>query len=63
MTVLHERDAGPVAAPVIARLPDGSRVGARAATPDLPAALSGTSLVGRQVQLVTRGEHVHYSLG
>ncbi|MCU1373608.1 MAG: acetyl-CoA acetyltransferase [Actinomycetia bacterium] len=63
MTVLHERDAGPVAAPVIARLPDGSRVGARAATPDLPAALSGTSLVGREVHLVTRGEHVHYSLG
>jgi acetyl-CoA C-acetyltransferase len=61
MTVLHERDAGPVAAPIIARLPDGSRVGARAADPELAAALSGTSLVGRQVRLEDRGDHVHYT--
>jgi acetyl-CoA C-acetyltransferase len=61
MTVLHERDAGPVAAPVIARLSDGSRVGARPATPDLAAALSGTSLVGTQVQLVTRDGHTVYT--
>jgi hypothetical protein len=60
--VLHERDAGPVAAPVIARLPDGSRVGARPATPDLPAALSGTSLVGTEVQLATRDGHTLYTL-
>jgi acetyl-CoA C-acetyltransferase len=62
MTVLHERDAGPVAAPLVARLPDGSRVGARAATPDLPAALSGTSLVGQEVRLVTRDDHTLYTL-
>jgi acetyl-CoA C-acetyltransferase len=60
MTVLHERDAGPVAAPVIARLPDGTRVGARPGDPALPAALSGTSLVGRQVVLESRGEHTYY---
>ncbi len=51
MTVLHERHAGAVAAPVIARLPDGRRVGARCADPDLPAELSGRSLIGREVEL------------
>lgn len=60
MTVLHERDRGAVAAPVIARLADGSRVGARADDPALPAALSGTSLVGRQVRLVSRPDHTYY---
>jgi acetyl-CoA C-acetyltransferase len=53
MTIFHERDAGPVSAPLIARLPDGSRVGARPADPELPATLSGTSLVGREVRLTT----------
>ena len=53
MTIFHERDAGPVSAPLIARLPDGSRVGARAADPELPAELSRTSLVGRDVRLAT----------
>jgi acetyl-CoA C-acetyltransferase len=62
MTVLHERDEGPVAAPVIARLPDGSRVGARAADPMLPAALSGTSLVGRTVRLSSHDDHTTYLL-
>jgi acetyl-CoA C-acetyltransferase len=61
MTVLHERDGGPVAAPIVARLPDGTRVGARAADPELPAALSGTSLVGRQVRLEDRGDHLYYT--
>ena len=50
-TVFHERAAGPVAAPVIARLPDGRRVGARAADPELPAELSRTVLVGREIVL------------
>ena len=54
MTVLHDRDEGPVAAPVIARLPDGARIGAIAADPALPALLSGTSLVGREVTLTSR---------
>ena len=53
MTVFHERDTGPVSAPVIARLPDGTRAGARAADPELPAELSRTSLVGREVRLTT----------
>ena len=51
MTVVHERDEGPVEVPLIARLADGSRVGARAADPRLATDLSGTSLVGRAVQL------------
>jgi acetyl-CoA C-acetyltransferase len=62
-TVLHDAEHGPVEAPVIARLPDGSRIGARAADPALPAALAGqTSQVGRQVKLTTDAEgHVTYS--
>ena len=51
MTVFHERDRGPVEAPVVARLADGSRTGARPADPELPSALSGTSLVGTEVEL------------
>jgi acetyl-CoA C-acetyltransferase len=50
-TVFHERDAGPVSAPVIARLPDGRRVGARAADPELPGELSRTTVVGREIVL------------
>lgn len=53
-TVLHDKDRGPVAAPIIARLADGSRTGARAGDPSLPAALAGgPSLVGREVELTT----------
>jgi hypothetical protein len=53
-TVLHERDAGPVHAPIVARLPDGSRISAVADDPALPAALAGqVSLVGREVRLST----------
>ena len=61
MTVLHDRDRGPVAAPVIARLVDGSRTGARPVDPLLPTALSGTSLVGREVELTTEREKVSYA--
>lgn len=50
-TVFHERDSGPVSAPVIARLPDGRRIGARAADPELPADLSRTTVVGREIVL------------
>jgi len=50
-TIFHERDAGPVSAPMIARLPDGRRIGARAGDPELPAELSGTPIVGREVVL------------
>jgi acetyl-CoA C-acetyltransferase len=63
-TVLHDAAHGPVEAPVIARLPDGSRIGARAADPALPAALAGQpSLIGREVKVSTdAGGHVTYSL-
>ncbi len=50
-TIFHERDAGPVSAPMIARLPDGRRIGARAGDPELPAELSRTPVVGREVVL------------
>ena len=53
-TVLHDRERGPVAAPVVVRLPDGRRAGAVAGDPALPAELAGApSLVGRQVELRT----------
>jgi acetyl-CoA C-acetyltransferase len=56
-TVLHDRDRGPTEAPVIARLPDGSRVGAVAGDPELPKALADqVSLVGREVQLSTSAD-------
>lgn len=50
-TVLHDRDRGPVAAPAIVRLPDGRRVGARLRAGAHAAALSGLTLVGRDVTL------------
>lgn len=61
-TILHERDLGAVEAPVLVRLPDGSRIGARAADPALPAALSRTPLVGREVELHAEGDRVTYEL-
>lgn len=61
MTVLHER-SGPTAAPIIARLPDGRRIGARAGNPTLPAELSGKSLVGREVTLTTHDGKVSYTI-
>jgi acetyl-CoA C-acetyltransferase len=59
-TVMHERDAGPVGAPVIARLPDGSRIGARALDPELAKALSGTSLVGTRVRITSADDKAFY---
>jgi len=58
MTVIHDRNAGPTAAPVFARLGDGRRVVAAAADPHLPAALAGTTLVGATVR-VRPGEGGH----
>jgi acetyl-CoA C-acetyltransferase len=60
MTVLHAREQGPVAAPLVARLPDGRRVGARAHDPSLPADLAGRSLVGHRVVLSTVKGRVYY---
>jgi acetyl-CoA C-acetyltransferase len=61
MTVVHDRDGGPTGAPVVARLPDGARVGARAADASLVAAVTGTTLVGREVRLEASGETVVWS--
>jgi hypothetical protein len=60
MTVLHDRERGPVAAPLIARLPDGTRVGARARDAGLARDLAGTSLVGQEVLLSERDGKVSY---
>lgn len=57
-TVLHDRDAGPVEAPVIVRLADGSRLGAKAASPAIAVAVAGTTLVGRRVRVRTDGDAV-----
>ena len=63
MTVLHERDRGPVEAPVIARLPSGSRIGARCADPVMAEDLSNRNIVGAEVELTTVHGKVHYRLG
>jgi acetyl-CoA C-acetyltransferase len=61
-TVLHDAGSGPVAAPIIATLPDGTRAGAKAGDPALAAALAGQpSLIGREVKLLTDAHgHVTY---
>jgi acetyl-CoA C-acetyltransferase len=58
-TVLHDRDRGPIAAPIIADLPDGSRIGARAPDTALPG-LSGSALVGENVRIFTRDGDAYY---
>jgi len=60
MTVLHEREAGPVAAPVFARFPDGRRTGARLLHPELAADLCGQSLIGRDVRIVLGDDGPRY---
>lgn len=54
MTVGHDRTLGPTTAPVFGRLPDGRRVVATPADEQLPAELSGTSLVGQKVEVSQR---------
>jgi acetyl-CoA C-acetyltransferase len=50
-TIDHHKDAGPLSAPLYARLSDGRRVVANVADPDLPKALSGRNLVGETVRV------------
>ena len=50
-TVEHDRDAGPVRAPVYATLDDGRRVVARPGDTSIPAEISGTNIVGRRVKI------------
>ena len=50
-TVEHDREKGPVRAPVYATLADGRRVVARPADPGTPAAISGRSIIGETVKV------------
>lgn len=50
-TVEHDRERGPVRAPVYAKLPDGRRVVAVPADRDLAQALSGRSIVGERIRV------------
>ena len=52
-TVEHDKEAGPVRAPLYAKLADGRRVVAVAATADLSKALAGRSLIGDKVRVRT----------
>lgn len=60
MTVLHDRDGGPVAAPIIGRTADGARFGARLADPAEAPELAGTSLVGAEVEVISEGGQTLY---
>ncbi|MCD9623694.1 hypothetical protein [Rhabdothermincola salaria] len=51
MTVVHGPDGDAQAAPLVAELDDGARVGARTDDPDLMSQLTDTGLVGRPVRL------------
>jgi hypothetical protein len=57
---VHER-TGPTGVPVVVRLPDGARIGARALDMALVEATAGTTLVGREVRLAADGESVTWS--
>jgi len=61
-TVEHDRDAGPVRAPVYATLDDGRRVVAVPAIPELPRELSGRNIVGEKVRVRTGEGGVVYEL-
>ncbi len=50
-TVMHDRNDGPIAVPVFARLPDGRRVVARSEDRELARSLSGGMLVGERIDL------------
>jgi acetyl-CoA C-acetyltransferase len=61
-TVEHDREAGPVRAPVYATLEDGRRVVAVPAAADLPGELCGRGLVGEKVRVRTEERGVVYEL-
>jgi acetyl-CoA C-acetyltransferase len=54
-TVEHAKDAGPVRAPLYARLEDGRRVVAVPADEAIPAKLSGQSIIGTKVRVRPAG--------
>lgn len=61
-TVEHDREQGPVRAPVYAMLADGRRTAATPADPELPKAISGRSIVGEKIRLQARGRGTVYEL-
>jgi len=63
MTVLHDPVTGPINAPIVARLATGERIGARSASATIAAELSGTCIIGEQVELETTAEGILYRLG
>jgi len=52
-TVEHDREKGPVRAPIYATLADGRRVVAKPADGSTPAAISGRSIIGERVTVQT----------
>jgi acetyl-CoA C-acetyltransferase len=62
MTVLHDRDGGPVRVPLVARFPDGSRTGARSPSAGVARQLAGRNLVGETVRIVVHEEHATFEL-
>lgn len=52
MTVVHDREQGPVRVVAVVRHDDGTRAGVRHASAAMAKALSGTSLVGERVPIV-----------
>lgn len=50
-TVEHDRDRGPVRAPVYATLADGRRIMAQAADASMAADISGTSIIGARIRV------------
>ena len=61
-TVEHDRDRGPVRAPLYATLDDGRRVVAQPADRQLPSQLAGRGLVGERVRVRTGEGGVVYEL-
>jgi acetyl-CoA C-acetyltransferase len=61
MTVVHGPDGEAEAAPLVAELADGTRVGARPEDPDLPGAFAEVGLVGREVRLRAHPAGTTYS--
>jgi acetyl-CoA C-acetyltransferase len=61
-TVEHDREHGPVRAPIYATLTDGRRVVATPADPSIPAALSGRSIIGETVRVSTGEGGTTYEL-
>lgn len=60
MTVIHDRDRGPISAPAVVRLAGGRQTIALHGSDDLPGDLSGRSLVGEKVTVRPGGDAPRY---